>query len=499
MTILFTAAVLAASASIACDYEKSKAPVAEPVSRQLVGTCAPGAAAAPALLHVGNPRKNLDSGNIEIVELSRSGDSIAVTRENGMIIISVDGEVAAKIKDAVDGVGFYKLLSSDGEDFGSFVYTGQNLMFSNDINLDFEISDDFGFGNFAFVQDKDQPETRLFARSMTIERDQPKVMLGITMESGVPGKVLRAFDLNDEDVTFVQGVIAGLPAELGGLHAGDVIYRVDGIAPADIETIRTVLRKKLPGDSLEVGVIRGKTKLMLEIVLAPYSQGALNGEPWRPMGQAGKSGKEIAEQITELRSKMKTLSETISQTRDRQKLRELSMKMAELGESIGQIAAQYGANRSHSLPGQILPAPGQFRGFTRIVVPEWIEGKNEDAFNNLRFLVSPDGDNTQHLDRLNEIIERIVEANVEHTERYDDSIREYAEIFAERAEEHVERSQEHIERLVTRIAEQRERHIEEIEVKHESHTSDLEDRLDELDDRLDRLEDLLERLLDRDR
>jgi len=75
----------------------------------------------------------------------------------------------------------------------------------------------------------------------------PKVMVGITM-SEAPSGVLEGI--------VVDRVLEGLPASKAGLEAGDIIIELKGLDDVSPEGLRTVLRKKSPGDELQVRILR---------------------------------------------------------------------------------------------------------------------------------------------------------------------------------------------------------------------------------------------------
>jgi serine protease Do len=63
----------------------------------------------------------------------------------------------------------------------------------------------------------------------------------------------------------VRGVVAGGPAELGGLERGDVILSVDGTPTADLRELYGALWRKGPGDKVGLQVLRDASIRLAEI------------------------------------------------------------------------------------------------------------------------------------------------------------------------------------------------------------------------------------------
>ncbi|MTI95544.1 MAG: PDZ domain-containing protein [Firmicutes bacterium] len=63
----------------------------------------------------------------------------------------------------------------------------------------------------------------------------------------------------------------GLPADIAGIIAEDIIIEVQGIAIQSLRDLRQVLSDSEVGETIEVTVLRGATTLTFEVVLADQS------------------------------------------------------------------------------------------------------------------------------------------------------------------------------------------------------------------------------------
>jgi hypothetical protein len=93
----------------------------------------------------------------------------------------------------------------------------------------------------------------------------PPVMMGITMSD--PG--------DGENGIIVDTVIDGLPAEKAGLEPGDRIVSADGKELTAQQRLRSILKDKKPGDSLDLKVIRDGKEKSVTLKLAKYEAKSL--------------------------------------------------------------------------------------------------------------------------------------------------------------------------------------------------------------------------------
>ena len=65
----------------------------------------------------------------------------------------------------------------------------------------------------------------------------------------------------------VQQVMPGSAAEQSGIEAGDVVVAIDGATVADLRSFSDLLKARVPGDAVEVTVLRGDEEQIVEVVL----------------------------------------------------------------------------------------------------------------------------------------------------------------------------------------------------------------------------------------
>jgi hypothetical protein len=97
------------------------------------------------------------------------------------------------------------------------------------------------------------------------EENPPPVMVGMLMEFS-----------EQESGLVVQRVFDGMPAQLGGVMAGDIITEVDGKEVTGNQSLRDGLRTRKPGDTVTLTVEReGETK-ELTLTLVKYDKAAMD-------------------------------------------------------------------------------------------------------------------------------------------------------------------------------------------------------------------------------
>ncbi|MCA9303008.1 MAG: PDZ domain-containing protein [Phycisphaerales bacterium] len=117
---------------------------------------------------------------------------------------------------------------------------------------------------WAFGNDDDH------VRQVTLDIEQPKVMLGINMSE--PGAALRKHLklTDDRQVIMVEKVVEGLPAEQAGMESYDIIISIDGSDEASGEVLHKALMSHEAGDTLKLVVLRAGDKLVLTPKLVAY-------------------------------------------------------------------------------------------------------------------------------------------------------------------------------------------------------------------------------------
>lgn len=81
-------------------------------------------------------------------------------------------------------------------------------------------------------------------------------------------QIARQFDLPVDRGVVVLAVVAGGPAEQGGIQAGDVIVSIDGEPVDTVEEFLGALRRRSPGDRVTVEVVRDGEPLTTEVTLS---------------------------------------------------------------------------------------------------------------------------------------------------------------------------------------------------------------------------------------
>jgi S1-C subfamily serine protease len=93
--------------------------------------------------------------------------------------------------------------------------------------------------------------------------------LGVFIESD-SSTVAAEYGLTVTSGAYVSQTVAGYPAAVGGIEAGDVIVSIDHSAIASGANVETVMRTLRPGMTVPIGVVRGSKRLTLEVtVTAP--------------------------------------------------------------------------------------------------------------------------------------------------------------------------------------------------------------------------------------
>lgn len=91
--------------------------------------------------------------------------------------------------------------------------------------------------------------------------------LGISYGMVTPD-IVEAQQLSVKQGAFVSGVTDGGPAQAAGILPGDVILTIDGVRLGETDSLRGVLLRYNPGDTVALTVLRGDKKLQFSITLA---------------------------------------------------------------------------------------------------------------------------------------------------------------------------------------------------------------------------------------
>ena len=91
--------------------------------------------------------------------------------------------------------------------------------------------------------------------------------LGVTPAPVTP-QIAARLDLDREEAVIVLEVGAGTPADEAGIETGDLIVSIEGEEVRSVEEFLGLLRRRDPGETVEVGVLRDGEEEQLEVTLA---------------------------------------------------------------------------------------------------------------------------------------------------------------------------------------------------------------------------------------
>jgi C-terminal processing protease CtpA/Prc len=94
-----------------------------------------------------------------------------------------------------------------------------------------------------------------------------RAWLGVHLQD-LDSELREAMDLNDEDGVLISDVIEDSPAEKAGLEDGDVVYRIDDRDVRSAHKLAKYIKRKDPGDEVEVFFYRDGKKKSRKIELA---------------------------------------------------------------------------------------------------------------------------------------------------------------------------------------------------------------------------------------
>ncbi len=99
--------------------------------------------------------------------------------------------------------------------------------------------------------------------------------LGVSTQSiiDVNDATIEKYKVTRDDGAFVSDVVPGSGAEAGGLQPGDVIAKIDGQDITSAADVGTVIRKKKPGDRVEIEYEREGQKQTATVTLKSRADG----------------------------------------------------------------------------------------------------------------------------------------------------------------------------------------------------------------------------------
>lgn len=126
-------------------------------------------------------------------------------------------------------------------------------------------------GNKRFFSTQSAGDDKRFPT--VVQRIQPKVMLGINLDSA-PESLLKHLGIDGEAI-IVERVMEGLSADKAGLKVDDIIVSIDGVKGISSRKLTELLSKYKPGERAEFVVIRQGDRKKVDLEFMAYDPGKL--------------------------------------------------------------------------------------------------------------------------------------------------------------------------------------------------------------------------------
>ncbi len=112
--------------------------------------------------------------------------------------------------------------------------------------------------------------------------------LGMNFGGEVDRTMAMALGLEDTRGIIVGEVVNDGPSDKAGLKEDDIIVSLNGESVRNWDAFRTKIAALMPGDKVELGIIRGDKDQKIEVILGerPQDLAAVNTAPERDMGEA---------------------------------------------------------------------------------------------------------------------------------------------------------------------------------------------------------------------
>lgn len=256
---------------------------------------------------------------------SDGDDSVIITRDNGKVRVMLNGKEIMNLDDA-------DLFESEIGDAREHAERAQAMVRR--------------FRDRAGEAGPGQAQVFAFG-------EQPKVMIGVTMETLEEAGREAPTGVNAEKATLITRVVEGLPADKSGLKEGDIIVAINGSPSAAPDDIRTAIKEKSAGDSLGLRIVRDGSEKDLTITLAAYDAEKL-GAPmaWGPAGAGARAHRLSGEDLKNIESlrdemakkaaELEKAGAALAGASDDKERDHLEQKMARLGAEMADLGSRMG-------------------------------------------------------------------------------------------------------------------------------------------------------------
>ncbi|MEK7348888.1 MAG: PDZ domain-containing protein [Candidatus Eisenbacteria bacterium] len=153
--------------------------------------------------------------------------------------------------------------------------------------------------------------------------------LGVRVQD-ITRSLMKARDLSTDEGALVNRVEDESPADVAGMHRGDVIVEVDREKVADSNDLVSAVRDLEPGSKVDVVVLRDGLRKTLKVEVAKRPHDTMMGAPgFQGRGESGMDpdfkmmvpGPRFHQEMEELRQELDALKEELKELK--QELREL--------------------------------------------------------------------------------------------------------------------------------------------------------------------------------
>ena len=202
----------------------------------------------------------------------------------GILLHAQENKVAIKLKKVEDGKEIMVdtvLTNASHEEIDAILekydvvmhnVLGDEQINVEDINGNKRViikSGDGATENIWISGDHDKVHVGPRAKKFMRHKDSPKVFMGIVMDENIKVEVVNGEETvtGSNDGVLIRDIMDDSPAEKAGLQKDDIIKSIDGKAIANGKELTDFLRKKNPGDVIQVQVSRNAAITNISLTL----------------------------------------------------------------------------------------------------------------------------------------------------------------------------------------------------------------------------------------